>query len=62
MTRNRLPLECSHCRQAKLIDIAISDDGMVGVAVCDECKTHDLRLANAARRHQRRHATFSLPS
>ena len=50
MTRNRLPLECSRCGQGKLIDVAVSDDGMVGAAVCDECKTHDLSLAGAARR------------
>jgi hypothetical protein len=59
MTRNRLPLECSHCRRAKLIDVAISDDGAVGAIVCDECKTNDLSLAAASRRRLRHRSSLS---
>jgi hypothetical protein len=41
--------------------VAVSDDGMVGAAVCDECKTNDLSLAGASRRQlsHRRTTSFS---
>ena len=54
ISRERLLLECSRCRQAKLIDVAITEDGMLGITRCDACKTDDLRVANALRRRQRR--------
>lgn len=54
ISRKRLLLECSHCGQAGLIDVAVSDDGMMGVVNCDECKTNGLRSANALRRRPRR--------
>jgi hypothetical protein len=54
ISRRRLLLECSRCRQAKLIDVDVTDDGMLGVTRCDVCKTDDLRYANASRRRQRR--------
>jgi hypothetical protein len=54
MTRNRLLLECSACGQGKLIDVAVSDDGLIGVVKRDECKTKDLRAAHASRRPARR--------
>lgn len=54
ISRERLLLECSRCRQAKLIDVAITEDGMLGMARCDACKTDDLRVGNALRRRQRR--------
>ena len=53
-SRQRLLLECLHCRQAKLIDVAIANDGMMGVAKCDDCKTDDLRFAHAMRPRPRR--------
>lgn len=54
VSRERLLLECSRCRQAKLIDVAITEDGMLGTARCDACKTDDLRVANTLRRRRRR--------
>jgi hypothetical protein len=54
ISRQRLPLECLRCGQAKLIDVAIADDGMLGVAKCDECKTNELRVAHAMRLRPRR--------
>jgi hypothetical protein len=49
ISRQRLLLECSRCRRAKLIDVALTDDGMMGAAKCDECKTDQLRFAHALR-------------
>jgi hypothetical protein len=37
-----------------LIDVALTDDGMLGAAKCDECKTDDLRIAHAMRLRPRR--------
>jgi hypothetical protein len=54
ISRQRLPLECLRCGQAKLIDVAIADDGMLGVAKCDDCKTDELRVAHAMRVRPRR--------
>ena len=54
ISRQRLLLECSRCRQAKLIDVALTDDGMLGMAKCDECKTDELRFAHAMRPRPRR--------
>jgi hypothetical protein len=54
ISRERLLLDCLHCGQAKLIDVAITDDGMMGAAKCDECKTDGLRFAHAMRRRPRR--------
>jgi hypothetical protein len=54
ISRQRLLLECSHCRQSKLIDVAIADDGMMGIAKCDACKTDELRVANTMRPRPRR--------
>jgi hypothetical protein len=54
ISRQRLLLECSRCRRAKLIDVALTDDGMMGMAKCDECKTDELRFAHAMRPRQRR--------
>jgi hypothetical protein len=54
ITRERLMLECSRCRRARLIDVALTDDGMLGAAKCDECKTDELRLAHAMRLRPRR--------
>ena len=54
ISRQRLLLECSHCRQSKLIDVAITDDGMMGIANCDACKTDELRVANVMRVRPRR--------
>ena len=47
-------LECTRCRQARLIDVALTDDGMLGMAKCDECKTDELRFAHAMRPRPRR--------
>jgi hypothetical protein len=47
-------LECSRCRRARLIDVALTDDGMLGMAKCDECKTDELRFAHAMRPRPRR--------
>ena len=47
-------LECTRCRRARLIDVALTDDGMLGVAKCDECKTDELRFAHAMRPRPRR--------
>jgi len=49
-----LLLECSRCRQAKLIDVDLTDDGMLGMAKCDECKTDELRVAHVMRPRPRR--------
>ncbi len=54
VTRERLLLECSRCRRARLIDVALTDDGMLGSAKCDECKTDELRFAHAMRPRPRR--------
>jgi hypothetical protein len=54
ISRRRLLLECSRCGQAKLIDVALTDDGMLGAAKCDECKTDELRFAHAMRPRPRR--------
>ena len=54
ISRQRLLLDCSHCGQAKLIDVAITDDGMMGIAKCDACKTDELRVANVMRLRPRR--------
>ena len=54
ISRQRLPLECSHCGQAKLIDVAIADDGMMGITKCDACKTDELRVASIMRPRPRR--------
>ncbi|MGZ4384677.1 MAG: hypothetical protein ACXVY3_08755 [Gaiellaceae bacterium] len=54
ISRQRLLLECSRCRQAKLIDVALTDDGMLGMAKCDESKTDELRFAHAMRPRPRR--------
>jgi hypothetical protein len=54
ITRERLLLECSRCERAKLIDVALTDDGMLGIAKCDECKTDELRFAHAMRPRPRR--------
>ena len=50
MTRNRLLLECSACGQGKLIDVVLSDDGVIGVVKCDECKMTELRATRSVRR------------
>ena len=47
-------LECSRCRRARLIDVALTDDGMLGAAKCDEFKTDELRFAHAMRPRPRR--------
>lgn len=54
ISRQRLLLDCSHCGQAKLIDVAITEDGMMGIAKCDACKTDALRVANVMRLRPRR--------
>ena len=54
ISRERLLLECSRCGHAKLIDVALTDDGMLGAAKCDECKTDELRFAHAMRPRPRR--------
>jgi hypothetical protein len=54
ISRQRLLLDCSHCGEAKLIDVAITDDGMMGIAKCDACKTDALRVANVMRLRPRR--------
>jgi hypothetical protein len=54
ISRERLPLECSHCGQAKLIDVAIAENGMMGIAKCDTCKTDALRVASIMRPRPRR--------
>ena len=54
ISRRRLPLQCSSCGQPKLIDVAIADDGMLGIAKCDACKTDELRNANVMRVRPRR--------
>jgi NAD-dependent SIR2 family protein deacetylase len=54
ISRQRLLLECSHCGQSKLIDVAIADDGMMGIAKCDACKTDELRVASVMRPPPRR--------
>ena len=45
----RLVQRAARIRQAKLIDVAIADDGMMGIAKCDACKTDELRVASAMR-------------
>jgi hypothetical protein len=54
ISRRRLLLECSRCAQAKLIDVAIADDGRLGIAKCDACKTDELRVASVMRPRRRR--------
>jgi hypothetical protein len=52
MAHQRFLLECPHCGESKLINVAVSDDGLMGPVKCDECKTASLRLS--ARRPVRR--------
>jgi hypothetical protein len=54
ISRQRLLLDCSHCGQPKLIDVAVTQDGMMGIAKCDACKTDALRVANVMRLRPRR--------
>jgi transcription elongation factor Elf1 len=42
MVRDRFLLECPHCGKGKLIDVAISDSGMLGPIKCDDCKARAL--------------------
>jgi hypothetical protein len=54
MIRQRLLLECQHCRQVKLVDVVVRDDGVMGLVKCDECKARDILTRTVPRRPTRR--------
>lgn len=54
MIRQRLLLQCPSCRESKLIDVAVRDDGVMGLVKCDECKARDILSRTVARPVSRR--------
>jgi hypothetical protein len=52
MDRHRFRLECPHCGQEKLVEVAVSADGMMGPVKCDDCKARGFSMR--ARRPARR--------
>lgn len=62
MIRQRLLLACPTCRQAKLIDVAVRDDGVMGVVKCDECKGRDILAGSGAKARTRRATSRTQPS
>jgi transcription elongation factor Elf1 len=60
MVRDRFLLECPHCGKGKLIDVAVSSEGMIGPVKCDDCKARDLLHRTMPRASPRRNGALTV--